>query len=164
MSKVQHDSETLTEGQQVITAAALIHKKVDGKNKIFTAKRSAIKKFLPEVFELPGGHIDFEEDIVEGLIREVKEEFDMSIRVGEPFAVFTYTNSIKKCHSIEVIYFAEFAESEENIKIQPEDHSEYRWVDEDEFDEITKTGTKRADDPEFKSIKKGFKILSGHKL
>ena len=75
MKKVLHDSEVLAEGQQVIVAAAFISHKFDGVTKVFLPKRAATKKFLPNVFELPGGHIDFGEDIETGLKREIFEEF-----------------------------------------------------------------------------------------
>ena len=123
----------------------------------------ATKKFLPNIFELPGGHVDFGEQMVDGLIREVKEEFAMSITVGEPFAVFTYMNEIKGSHSIEVIYFAQFSDPLEKIHFNHEDHSEYIWVAEHEFDKAM-DGNKNDDDPEIKAIKRGFELLSGAQL
>src|SRR5690242_17507064 len=117
---VSHDSETLADGQQVITACALIHHNFDGVKKVFMPKRAAIKKFLPDVFELPGGHIDYGEDIVVGLAREIKEELGMNVSIGDPFACFAYVNDIKRSHSIEVIYFAEFTDPIENITLDPE--------------------------------------------
>src|SRR6185369_14729149 len=106
MSKVNHDSETPAHGKQVISACAFIHDTIDGEVKVFLPRRATTKKFLPGVFELPGGHIDFGEGIVEGLKREVMEEMGMRIEVGDPFYVFTYVNEIKGSHSIEVDYFA----------------------------------------------------------
>ncbi|MDX9914065.1 MAG: hypothetical protein RBS77_05815 [Candidatus Moranbacteria bacterium] len=50
-----HDSETLAHGQQVITACAFIYHDFDGVTKVFLPKRAATKKFLPSVYELPGG-------------------------------------------------------------------------------------------------------------
>ena len=108
MTKISHDSETLAVNQQVITACAFIHQKIGGVEKVFLPKRAAIKKFLPGVYELPGGHIDFGEDAVVGLKREIDEELGMKVEVGDPFFVFTYTNEVKGSHSIEVIYFAHF--------------------------------------------------------
>lgn len=159
MSKVAHDSETLAQGQQVITACAFIHHNFDGVEKVFLPKRADTKKFLPGVFEIPGGHIDYGEDIAEGLKREIKEEFDMEISVGDPFAAFTYENSIKGSHSVEVIYFARFVNPLEQIKIDPEDHAEFRWIGVDELDQVI-TGGKPADDPEFKALQKGFDLLA----
>lgn len=40
-------------------------------------KRADTKKFLPSVYELPGVHIDFGEEPVSGLKREIYEEFGM---------------------------------------------------------------------------------------
>lgn len=118
------------------------------------------KKFLPDVFELPGGHIDFGEDIVVGLKREIQEEFGMNIIVGDPFAVFTYINKIKGSHSIEVVYFARFVDAIEQIKLNPQDHSEFRWIASDEINQITSVN-KDVADAEFQVLQKGFSLLSG---
>lgn len=85
------------------------------------------KKFLPGKFELPGGHIEYGEDIVEGLKREFREEFDLEIVVGDVFYVFTYLNG--NAYSVEVDYFAELADAQMEICLHPEDHFEYRWMD-----------------------------------
>ena len=158
MKKV-HDSETLKDGQQVITACAFIHHSFDGTEKVFLPKRALTKKFLPGVYELPGGHIDFGEEIEIGLKREIIEEFGMNIKISDPFYVFTYINEIKKSHSIEVIYLAKFIKPINNIKINPEDHSEYGWFSEDEIKKVI-NNNKREDDPEIEAIKKGFLLLN----
>lgn len=159
--KVLHDSETLAIGKQVITACAFIHQNFDGIEKVFLPKRAESKKFLPGVFELPGGHVDFGESIIEGLKREIKEELGMDIEVGDSFYAFTYSNEIKGSHSIEVIYFASFSQPNEDIKLNPDDHSEYKWIAEDELDQIMTTN-KRGDDPEIQALQKGFSLLRGN--
>lgn len=161
--KTQHDSETAAHGQQVITTCALIHKNFDGVEKIFLPKRADTKKFLPGVYEIPGGHIDYGEDLVEGLKREIKEEFEVEIAVGEPFASFTYTNDVKGSHSVEVIYFATFISPIEDIKIHSDDHSEFGWFAEDELEKVM-TENKRGDDPEIKALKRAFELMNGGSL
>lgn len=156
-----HDSEIPAPGQQVITACAFIHHNFDGVDKVFLPKRAEKKKFLPGVYELPGGHIEYGEDIGDGLRREVFEEFGMNIKVGDPFAAFTYTNDIKGSHSIEVVYFAEFTDSTEDIKINPEDHSEFGWFAENEINKVT-SEKKTESDTEIQAIKKGFLLLKGN--
>lgn len=160
MNSVTHDSEAPAQGQQVITASAFIHQEVDGVEKVFLPKRAETKKFLPGVYELPGGHIDFGEDIVDGLKREVMEEFGMRIAVGDPFAVFTYTNQIKGSHSVEVIYFARFEDNIAQIRLDPEYHSEYGWFAEGDIPAV-ESANRRAEDPEIKAMKRGFELLRG---
>jgi len=157
------DSERLAEGQQVITACALIHRNFNGVEKVFLPRRSLTKKFLPGVFEIPGGHIDFGEDIIDGLKREIQEELGMGIAVGDPFACFTYMNHIKKSHSVEVVYFAEFTGSIDSITLHAQDHSEYVWIAADEIESVY-TENKGANDNEFVVLKKGFELLSGGKV
>jgi 8-oxo-dGTP diphosphatase len=157
------DSELPTPGQQVITACAFIHQKVDGVHKVFMAKRSDKKKFLPSVYELPGGHIDFGEEVPKGLVREIQEEFGVKVELGDPFAVFTYNNEIKGSHSIEVIYFATFTDPIENIAMNPDDHSTFGWFSEDELPQ-TFVSIKDAEDDEVKEIYRGFALLNGQSM
>ena len=136
----------------------MIHHNFDGVIKVFLPKRADKKKFLPSVFELPGGHIDWGEDIVEGLKREIVEEHSMRIKVGDPFAAFTYSNEVKGSHSVEVVYFATFEDSIENIQLNPEDHSEFKWISQDEIGSIGSIS-----DEEMKNVKKGLALLNGEK-
>lgn len=157
-NKVSHDSETPAHGQQVITACAFMHQDFDGVIKVFLPKRAATKKFLPNVYELPGGHIDFGEDLEAGLKREIREELNKEVVLGDPFAAFTYVNDIKGSHSIEIIYFAQFVGGIDDIQINAEDHSTYEWVSEQEaqHEEIKNQMTPE----EHAVILKGFKSLS----
>ena len=163
MTRTSHDSEKSAQGQQVITACAFIHHEFDGVEKLFVPKRADTKKFLPGVFELPGGHIDFGEDPVDGLKRDILEEFGMHASVGDPFYVFTYINEVKGSHSIEVIYFAAFNDAIEKIHLGPADHSEFVWIAENELNQII-SKAKEESDPEIKAIKRGFEILRGSKI
>ena len=160
MAKISHDSETLAEGQQVITAVAMITADFDGVTKVFLPKRADTKKFLPGVHEMPGGHIDFGEELKAGLAREIDEEFGMRVSIGDAFAAFTYTNDIKKSHSVEIVFFARFTDPIENIKLNPEDHSAASWFSEEELPNAY-TGGKDSDDIEFQIVRKGFALLSG---
>ena len=158
MPKVSHDSETVAKGQQVFTACAFIWHDFDGVNKVFLPKRASTKKFLPDVYELPGGHIDYGEDLRERLAREVMEEFDMQITIGEVLDVFTYVNEVKQSHSIEVVYFAQFTDPIENIQLHPEDHSTYGWFTLDELEQVY-SAQKDTEDAEYRIVRKGFEHL-----
>ena len=155
-TKTSHDSEIPANGQQIITACAFIHRNFDGVEKLFLPKRAATKKVFPNVYELPGGHIDFGEDIVEGLKREVMEEHGMNIKVGDPFAVFTYMNDVKGSHSVEAVYFAEFIDPLGNIQIHLDDHSEFIWASEADLETLDPISP-----AELKNAKRGFELLRG---
>ncbi len=161
MAKTSHDSETPAHGRQVIVAGAFIHDEFDGVTKVYLPKRATTKKFYPGVFEIPGGHIDFGEDIVEGLKREVREELGKELIVEDAFSAFTYINEVKGAHCVEVTFFARFANGDDDITLNPEDHSEGRWFAEDEEAEFAVNRT--VDDPEKRVIKKGFELLRGKK-
>lgn len=159
MNKTFHDSETPAHGQQVITACAFIHKKVGGKDAVFLPKRANTKKFLPGKYELPGGHIDYGEEIEHGLKREVKEELGIDIRLGDPFSVFTYINHTKGSHSIEVVYFATVIGDPDDITINPDDHASCGWFGEEEAVRLNPDSDDA--DEEIAVIKKGFALLRG---
>ena len=163
MNKVSHDSETPAHGQQVITVCAFIHHNFDGTEKVFLPKRAATKKFLPNVYNVPGGHVNFGEDLVAAIKREIREEFNKDIVVGDPFAAFTYTNEVKGSHSVEIVYFARFADGIDNIELVPEDHSTYSWVAGNELEAMYLEG-REANDPEFIVMQKGFALLQGQQL
>ena len=159
MTKISHDSEILAEGQQVITVCALIYHNFEGVKKVFMPRRAATKKFLPNVYELPGGHVDFGEELIPALLREIHEEFEIDITVEEPFAAFTYLNEIKKSQSVEIIYTATLESPLEAITLHAEDHSEYIWIAQNELHKIM-TPTKQMDDPEVQAIQRGFQIIN----
>jgi len=170
--KTSHDSEVPAHGQQVITACAFIHHNFDGVEKVFLPRRAATKKFLPNKFELPGGHIDFGENIVERLKREIMEENQMQIQVGDPYSVFDYINKIKGSHSVQANYFAVFIDPIDQIQINPEDHSEFFWFSKEDVvrrrDEIVPeqhlVPHGYDDDPEYLAIIRGFELLEGGKI
>jgi len=160
MAKVSHDSETPAHGQQVITACALIHHNFDGVEKIFLAKRADTKKFMPGIYELLGGHIDFGEDVKAGLKREVLEETGLNVNLGDAFYEFTYNNWVKGSHSIEVVYFATLIDPLENIKLHPDDHSGYEWITAKEVIKFMQPG-RQPGDSEIQAVQRGFELLQG---
>lgn len=172
VNKKIHDSATPAPGQQIITAVAFIHRVVDGTPQLFLAKRADTKAFLPGLYELPGGHIEFGEDLIEGLQREIAEELGVSIHVGDPFSAFTYLNKIKGSHSVQITFFATFVDDDAEPLLNPEDHSAAGWFSLEEMDTIKeqKLAPKEhvADasqyDPEWSAILKGFELLNTGKI
>lgn len=151
------DIERLEDSGRAVVACAFLWHDFFGVKKVFLPRRAKTKEAFPDVYELPGGHIELGETIIEGLKREIKEELEMEIEVGELLEAFTY-ESKKSGPSIEVVYLARFVGDIENVKLHPEDHSRYQWVAENELDKVY-TKNKGANDAEFQVIRKGFKKL-----
>lgn len=167
--KSHHDSAVLAKGQQVITACAFIWRMRRSEVQILLAKRADTKKFLPGMYELPGGHIEFGEEIREGLAREILEELQVEVSIGDPFYVYDYINLIKQSHAVEIVYFAQLLNDCEPV-INTQDHSEYAWFNEHELTskvaknrailfELNGVETNSSKDPELLAMQTGFEKL-----
>lgn len=137
---------------QKITVCGLGYKMEEGVRKIFLARRAATKKFLPNKFELVGGHVELEDkSLEEALKREVREEMGAEIVVEDLAGEFLYFNDTQNSQSIEVIYWMRFVD-EAQVKLNQEDHSEFVWVSEEEMDNLIED----KNDLEYIAIKKAF--------
>jgi A/G-specific adenine glycosylase len=67
-----------------VTAAVIQHK-----TQVLIAKRPS-EGLLGGLWEFPGGKLENEETLPEGLQREIREELGVEIRVGEPFGVYRH--------------------------------------------------------------------------
>lgn len=132
---------------QVITAIAFL---TNNAGKLLVAKRADESKFMPGIWELPGGHIEFGESIEDGLKREIMEEFDFDISVGSPFASFSYINKNSSKQTFEIALYAKLLE-EKKATLNPREHSDYRWIDQNDCDKYL-AGNKE----EHKIAKEGF--------
>ena len=59
-------------------------------SEILLLQRSSKSGFDPGLWELPGGKIDYGENLVEALEREVKEEVGLVIKIGRPFKTWHF--------------------------------------------------------------------------
>jgi len=137
--------------KQAITACAFIHKE----GKLLIAKRADTKSFLPGKYELLGGHVEFGETMEESLVRELNEELHIDIKVGIPFYAFTYLSDNHTVHNVEVDYFAELVNPQQTIRLNPEDHSDCKWITADEVDRYFD-----ENDAEKHAVKRGFAIVN----
>ena len=99
-----------------VTAAILINDE-----KIIIAKRKSTGK-LPNKWEFPGGKIENDETPEQCLKRELKEEFDIDVSVGEYLgsSIYHYDHI-----SIELLAYRTFWKGG-NIRLK--DHDDFAWV------------------------------------
>ena len=87
----------------------------------------------PSAWEFPGGHLENDETIIQGLKRELKEEIDFDL-TGEPL-ITNFYDEIRdkngdKIHFIELDFLIEVAKENIDIKLSHE-HSSYTWIKKD---------------------------------
>ena len=138
----------------VITVCGFIY----NQDKLFIAKRAISKKFFPGLWELPGGKLENNEEITNCLSREIFEEFNQSIIIEDIFHVFSYIQEDE--YVIELIYFSKFKDKNAQVKLDPIDHSEYKWIDSNEVSIYFKD----KNDNEYKAIVKGFGLLKKNSI
>jgi len=107
-----------------VTAAVIVHEGM-----LLIAKRKPTAR-LPNLWELPGGKIEANETPEECLKREIKEEFDINVIVGEYLDSNIHTYDFG---TIELIVFLTHWEDGDLIL---NDHEEIRWVFVHELDQF----------------------------
>lgn len=140
---------------QKIVACAAIHHNFDGIQKLLLTKRSLNSDFLPGHYEIPGGHIEPGEDIVDGLKREIREELGIEIEVQDPFAAFTYVH--KDSHAVEVVYLATTT-TPKDITIQQDEIESYIWTTESDIDTVV-LPNKSPNDQELPILRRVFTLI-----
>lgn len=93
--------------------------------KVLMARRAA-GDYLGGVYELPGGGVDAGETIVDGAIREVKEETGLTVvRVLAVFDGFDYSTD-RKPHVRQVNFLVEAEPGD--VVLDPAEHDACMWV------------------------------------
>ena len=106
-----------------VSAALIVE---DGK--VFIAQRPEGKP-LPNLWEFPGGKQEEGETLQQCLKREIKEELDVDVKVGEFVmdTTYSYPNGEFKINLYRT-YFPENAEPKLNV------HQKFAWVSPEEMD------------------------------
>lgn len=98
-------------------------------DKYLIAKRAGTKKFAPNQWEFISGFIDDGESAEETILREIKEELGIEGKIVDTSDSFDIVDDEGKW--IITPFLIEV--NTRNIKINPEDHSEIKWIATDEL-------------------------------
>lgn len=109
--------------QQIGVKAFIVH---DGKLLIVERSDKYADSGTSKIWDIPGGRIDFGEDPVPGLIREVFEETQLELQeiIGILDASTIHKN--KDRHIIRISYLCTYKGGEPKLS---EEHTVYKWVD-----------------------------------
>ena len=102
-----------------VVCAALVR---DGR--VLLGHRSPGRRWYPDVWDLPGGHVDDGETPAAALVREVREELGVRIEAssGPPDAVLT-------ADGLHLLAWVIRTWDGEVVNAAAEEHDELRWVD-----------------------------------
>ena len=111
-----------------LIAHALIAK--DGKYLLI--KRSKIKRgspnMYPEYWDIPGGSVEEDELPREGAVREAMEEVNQKIQLSEILHEDSCYDDTKGIVFTRLVYKAKLLEYNREIKLDPEEHTAFRWI------------------------------------
>jgi 8-oxo-dGTP diphosphatase len=99
------------------------------KGEFLVLHRTTTAPSNPNKWDLPGGDLDFGEDPLKGLIREIKEETGLEIKDVKPFDVESHVNE-KGEFWVTIAYRAKTTAEEVVLSFE---HDEFRWVTPKEF-------------------------------
>jgi 8-oxo-dGTP diphosphatase len=92
--------------------------------RILLLQRSLKSHFDPGRWELPGGKIDYGENLVDALQREVQEEVGLVIKVGRPFKTWHFMK--EPFWVTGVTFLCDYVSGEVNLSSE---HADSVWID-----------------------------------
>ena len=116
----------------VATKAVIFNEKIA---KYLILKKSSLEEITPNTFDVPGGRVEFGEDLVDSVIREAKEETQLDVEVVQVFNAWTFVNDDQNFQLTGVDYFC--TTEQESVDLSAE-HSDYEWKEAKEIIEDDK--------------------------
>jgi 8-oxo-dGTP diphosphatase len=94
------------------------------KRKVLITKRTAEEKYGAGIWEIPGGKLEFGEDLVDALKREILEETGLKVDVKELLLASTYKTDDHR----QVVILNYVSNSITNTVKLSKEHSDYMWA------------------------------------
>lgn len=106
----------------------IVHTLINVNGKYLVTKRSKEESTYPEYWDIPGGLVDLGELPREAVIRETFEEVGLNIIPTKVVHEDSNLDVKKDLIFIRLVYLCELNDDIKNIKLQEEEHSEYRLI------------------------------------
>jgi mutator protein MutT len=118
---------------QFVKVAA--HGLIKKDNKFLVTKRPQNDDYMPNLWDTPGGTVEFGEKVIDGLNREIKEEAGLIINVGKIIFCYDYLSGPER-HQFTLVYECEYIDGE--VKLDPQEHDDFKWVTLEEMESLPK--------------------------
>ena len=115
--------------KQIIAVGGLLCDDSGERVKVFVAKRSANRNFLPGTYELPSGRVHFGEDLLAALRRIIQEKLHVEVEIGRTMTAFTYLDSARGEQIVEILYLLRLRDVRpQEIMLTKSKYAESLWV------------------------------------
>lgn len=121
---------------------------IEKEGKIFIAKRADNREHHPGIWECLTGRVEDGESLEEAVKREVKEETTLEVEVIGPINTFHFFRENNSQEHQGVSFWCKYVSGE--VKIDPSEHSRYKWATPDEALQLVTLGSIRESVEKFK--------------
>ena len=101
----------------------------DKEGKFLTLHRTSTAPSNPDKWDFPGGDLDFGEDAIKGIIREIKEETGLEVKDLKPFDIESHIYEGEEFW-VTIAYIAKVIVDKVVLSFE---HDEFKWVTPEEF-------------------------------
>lgn len=106
----------------------IVHTLIEYNKKYLVTKRAESETTFPEYWDIPGGLVDLGELPKDAVIRETKEEINLNIIPTKIVHEDSNLDKVKDMVFVRLVYLCKLDDDIENIKLDEEEHSEYRFI------------------------------------
>lgn len=106
----------------------IVHTLIKIDDKYLVTKRSKSETTFPEYWDIPGGLVEYGELPKNAVIRETKEEVNLNIIPTKVIHEDSNLDEKKDMIFIRLVYLCKLVDDIKNIKLDYEEHSEYRLI------------------------------------
>ena len=104
-------------------------------NKYLIVHRSKQNDYMPGKWDLPGGTVEFGEDPIFALEREIGEEVSLKVRNPQLSSIFSFISKPAR-HQLQIIYKCDYLGGQ--VELNPEEHDDFKWVTAKEMESFDK--------------------------
>ena len=106
----------------------IVHTLIIDDGKYLVTKRSKQESTYPEYWDIPGGLVEYGELPKDAVVRETKEEVGLNIIPTKVVHEDSNFDKDKDLVFVRLVYLCEMDDEIDNIKLQVNEHSEYRFI------------------------------------